>query len=124
MFESKAGVLFIGGIGFFVLAFVANAAVPMLMYRDIPEQTALETVSANAVYQFEDLNRRFPESFKKYVGDLKGEQWDATKIREKCAELIKEGRDIYVGEGCWHCHSQFVRPVSNESLRYGPVAQS
>jgi cytochrome c oxidase cbb3-type subunit 2 len=124
MFESKAGVLLIGGVGFFVLAFVANAAVPMLMYRDIPEQTAVETVNANAVYQFEDLQRRFPDSFKKYVGDLKGEAWDAAKIRERCAELLKEGRDIYVGEGCWHCHSQFVRPVSNESKRYGPVAVS
>jgi len=124
MFESKAGVLFIGGIGFFVLAFLANAAVPMLMYRDMPEQTALETVNANAVYQFEDLQRRFPESFKKHVGDAAGEKWNDAKQREKCAELLKEGRDIYVGEGCWHCHSQFVRPVSNESLRYGPVAKT
>ncbi|MBA4019967.1 MAG: cytochrome-c oxidase [Pirellula sp.] len=124
MFESKAGVLFIGGVGFFVLAFVANAAVPMLMYRDIPELTAQQVVNSNLVYQFEDLNRRFPDSFKKHVGDLKGESWDAAKIREKCADLLKEGRDIYVAEGCWHCHSQFVRPVSNESLRYGPVAKS
>jgi len=27
-----------------------------------------------------------------------------------------------IAEGCWHCHSQFVRPVSNESSRYGPVS--
>lgn len=124
MFESKAGVLFVAGLGFFILAFIANGAVPMLMYRDMPEQTALETVNANSIYQFEDLNRRFPDAFKKYVGDALGEQWTDVKWREKNAELLREGRDIYVGEGCWHCHSQFVRPVSNESLRYGPVAKT
>ena len=124
MFESKAGVLFVGGIGFFVLAFVANAAVPMLMYRDMPEQTALQVVNSNLIYQVEDLNRRFPESFKKYVGDPKAENWSSDKLREVCAQLLKEGRDVYVAEGCWHCHSQFVRPVSNESKRYGPVART
>ena len=31
---------------------------------------------------------------------------------------------MYVGEGCWHCHSQFVRPVSNESRRWGPVSET
>lgn len=124
MFESKAGVLFVGGIGFFVLAFVANGAVPMLMYRDIPEQSAREVVNANAVYQFEDLDRRFPESFRKHVGDLKEPKWTEDARRDEIAQLLKEGRNIYVGEGCWHCHSQFVRPVSNESLRYGPVAKS
>jgi len=31
---------------------------------------------------------------------------------------------VYIGEGCWHCHSQFVRPVSNESKRWGPVSKT
>lgn len=30
------------------------------------------------------------------------------------------GRDIYVSEGCYNCHSQMVRPFVSESLRYGP----
>ena len=29
-----------------------------------------------------------------------------------------------MGEGCWHCHSQFVRPVSNEERRWGPVSKT
>jgi len=124
MFESKAGILFIGGVGFFVLAFVANGAVPMLMYRDMPEQTAEQVVNANSLYQVEDLHRRFPDAFKKHVGDPTAQKWDAAKWRDVSAALLREGRDIYVGEGCWHCHSQFVRPVSNESLRYGPVAKT
>jgi hypothetical protein len=124
MFESKAGVLLIGGLGFFALAFVANGVVPMLMYRDMPEQTVAEVVNANFLYQVEDLNRRFPESFKRHVGDATGEKWGDDQFRAAGEKLLRRGRDIYVGEGCWHCHSQFVRPVSNESLRYGPVAQT
>lgn len=30
------------------------------------------------------------------------------------------GRDIYVSEGCYNCHSQMIRPFVDESLRYGP----
>ena len=29
------------------------------------------------------------------------------------------GRDIYVREGCYTCHSQMVRPFRDEALRYG-----
>ncbi len=30
------------------------------------------------------------------------------------------GRDIYVSEGCYLCHSQWIRPMRAEILRYGP----
>ncbi|MCC9597913.1 cytochrome-c oxidase, cbb3-type subunit II [Rubrivivax sp. JA1024] len=29
------------------------------------------------------------------------------------------GRDIYIREGCYGCHSQMVRPFRSETLRYG-----
>jgi cytochrome c oxidase cbb3-type subunit 2 len=29
------------------------------------------------------------------------------------------GRDIYVREGCYNCHSQMIRPFRAEALRYG-----
>jgi cytochrome c oxidase cbb3-type subunit II len=32
------------------------------------------------------------------------------------------GRDIYVREGCYNCHSQMVRPFRSETLRYGPYS--
>jgi len=32
------------------------------------------------------------------------------------------GRDIYVREGCYNCHSQQVRSLDDETLRYGPYA--
>jgi hypothetical protein len=115
MFESKAGVLLVGGLGFFSLAFLANAVVPVLMYRDLPEQSVTELPNANVLYQFEDLSRRYPEPFAAAYGE---------PTPAACAEALALGRQIYVAEGCWHCHSQFVRPVSNESRRWGPVSRT
>ncbi|ABI39080.1 MULTISPECIES: cytochrome-c oxidase, cbb3-type subunit II [Shewanella] len=33
--------------------------------------------------------------------------------------LQLEGRDIYVREGCYNCHSQMIRPLRAETERYG-----
>jgi cytochrome c oxidase cbb3-type subunit I/II len=38
--------------------------------------------------------------------------------------LENRGRAVYIREGCWYCHSQYIRPVGNESLRWGPVSQA
>ena len=32
------------------------------------------------------------------------------------------GRDVYVREGCYNCHSQMIRPFRAETLRYGPYS--
>ncbi len=32
------------------------------------------------------------------------------------------GRDIYLREGCYNCHSQMVRTLRSETLRYGPFS--
>jgi hypothetical protein len=31
------------------------------------------------------------------------------------------GRDVYIREGCYNCHSQMVRPFRAETLRYGAI---
>jgi len=33
--------------------------------------------------------------------------------------LELEGRDIYIREGCYNCHSQMIRPMRAETIRYG-----
>lgn len=38
--------------------------------------------------------------------------------------LELEGRDIYVREGCYNCHSQMVRPLRFETARYGEYSKS
>jgi len=36
----------------------------------------------------------------------------------------QRGRELYGTNICWHCHSDFVRPVNGEEYRWGPVSQS
>lgn len=38
---------------------------------------------------------------------------------EPYSALALEGRDVYVREGCYNCHSQMVRPLPAETERYG-----
>jgi cytochrome c oxidase cbb3-type subunit I/II len=51
------------------------------------------------------LNHKLPE----------GEKLAAIPYRP----LELQGRDIYVREGCYNCHSQMIRPLLPESQRYG-----
>ena len=34
------------------------------------------------------------------------------------------GRDVYLREGCYNCHSQMVRPFRAETLRYGEISKA
>jgi len=69
-----------------------------------------------------------PESLQTHVstvvrtdlGELKWMIADATDYTPQQAR----GRKIYIREGCWYCHSQYVRPVTGESRRWGPVSQA
>jgi cytochrome c oxidase cbb3-type subunit I/II len=38
--------------------------------------------------------------------------------------LELEGRDLYVKEGCYNCHSQMIRPLRFETARYGEYSKS
>ncbi|MFY7991460.1 MAG: cytochrome-c oxidase, cbb3-type subunit I [Fluviicola sp.] len=38
--------------------------------------------------------------------------------------LELEGRDIYVREGCYNCHSQMIRPMRFETARYGEYSKA
>ena len=33
------------------------------------------------------------------------------------------GRDIYIAEGCYNCHSQMIRPIISETKRYGEFSK-
>ncbi len=38
--------------------------------------------------------------------------------------LELEGRDIYIREGCYNCHSQMIRPLRFETARYGEYSKA
>jgi cytochrome c oxidase cbb3-type subunit I/II len=47
-----------------------------------------------------------------------------TTRQQPYTALELEGRDVYVSEGCYTCHSQMIRPFAWESARYGAVSTS
>jgi len=89
-----------GGFGCLALAAFVQGFLPMLEPQSL--QTKVTTVVRT------DL------------GELKWMEAQATDY----TELQALGRQVYTREGCWYCHSQFVRPVTGETRRWGPVSQS
>ena len=44
---------------------------------------------------------------------------EGIKMVRPYSPLEQRGRDIYIREGCYLCHSQMIRPFRDEALRYG-----
>ena len=109
---------FVAGLGCFAIAFVLSMVFPWMTlgsYHGMEFQT-LEQLAATPSREFVELAEDFPEAFEEAFGELGPEAY---------ADALQRGRDLYVGQACWHCHSQFIREVSNEAQRFGPptVAQ-
>lgn len=115
LFESKSSIFLAAGFGCFALSFVVMGALPWAMYLDEPERDLRTLAAEGILHEFVDLAERFPAPFAAHYGRVNEASF---------AEALSLGRDTYVAEGCWHCHSQFVRPVSGESLRWGPVSHA
>jgi cytochrome c oxidase cbb3-type subunit I/II len=47
-----------------------------------------------------------------------------SKMIEPYTPLELEGRALYLREGCYNCHSQQVRPLLEETKRYGPYSRA
>lgn len=112
MFERFSTILLVAGVGCFALAGVLEGWLPVSQLGKIPVQ-ALDEIAPEPSPTFVKLAEIYPDEFAQAYGD---------PTKESFHRALKRGRDIYIGEGCWHCHSQFVRPVSNENIRFGPVA--
>ncbi len=97
-YEKFSRIFLLAGLLSLVCAFLVLAIVPATMLEGVGQQVGMPTA--------------IPNDFQKYYGSL-----------EEYHNGLLRGRDVYISEACWHCHSQYVRPVSNENLRYGPVSQ-
>ena len=95
--EKFSGIFLIAGIFLFFLAIITLGIIPAYMVNkeDVPVGLPLAV----------------PEERQKDFASL-----------EAYHDGLRLGRDIYIKEACWHCHSQFVRPTANENLRYGPIS--
>jgi cytochrome c oxidase cbb3-type subunit I/II len=45
-------------------------------------------------------------------------------MQQPYSPLELAGRDLYVREGCYNCHSQMIRPFRHETLRYGAFSRA
>lgn len=104
----------IAGVVTFFLGFFLQGAMPVMTLSSIPTDSVAE-VAQDVSPHFVELASDYPEEFERYFGEPDAESF---------ARALQIGRDAYIAEACWHCHSQFVRPVSNEDQRFGPVSQA
>lgn len=116
MFESKASVFLIAGLGFFGISFLVMGLLPWLIYIDDEELTVQQLAEQGILHEFVELAERFPDRFARHFPD--------GVSTESFAEALSLGHKTYVAEACWHCHTQQIRPVSNENRRWGPVSQA
>jgi len=68
----------------------------------------------------ESRSTRVTRAVRTDLGDVKWLRYDAADY----SPLERRGRAVYIREGCWYCHSQYVRPVTGEDRRWGPVSEA
>jgi len=103
---------FVAGIGCFAIAFVLSMVFPWMSLHSYHgmDYVTLEELAAEPSLEFRQLAADHPAAFAAAYGEVGPESY---------ARALQRGRDIYVGQACWHCHSQYVRVVSNEAARWG-----
>jgi len=93
-------VALVAGVFFFFLAVVTQGILPFI-------EPSARTNRVTAVVRTD-------------LGQLK---WMLTEATDY-TPLQELGRRVYLLEGCWYCHSQYVRPVTGETRRWGPVSEA
>ncbi len=84
----------------------------MIRHEDIEKNLALMIILILVVLSFGGLTEIVPLLFQKEVTEpIAG--------LKPLPALQLEGRDIYIREGCYNCHSQMIRPLRAETERYG-----
>jgi len=102
----------IAGIVTFLLGFVLQGALPILTLRHVPVED-IDQISKTIPDTFFQLAEDYPQEFRQAFGEVNSGSF---------AEALRVGKATYIAEGCWHCHTQYIRPVSNEDIRFGPVS--
>lgn len=94
--EKFSTIFLLAGFVCFLVAFGLLGIWPALMTDAIDDLAPVKEV---------------PENFKVYY-----------KTVDEYQKALFVGKQVYIKEACWHCHSQYIRPVGNESSRYGLVS--
>jgi len=110
--ERFSATFLIAGVVTFLLGFFLQGVLPVVTQQSIHVQS-MEELTRDVLPEFAQLASDYPEEFKRSFGEVSSKNF---------AAALTEGKAIYIAEACWHCHSQFVRPVSREDLRFGRVS--
>jgi cbb3-type cytochrome oxidase cytochrome c subunit len=102
----------IAGVVTFLLGFFLQGVMPVMTLRKVPV-ASIADVTREVTPEQAELAEDYPAEFAAAFG---------APSAESMRTAVVEGKAIYIAEACWHCHSQQVRPASNENLRYGPVS--
>jgi len=108
--ERFSFIFLVAGLLFFGLAFAVSGWIPMLTVQDLEVRT-VEQMAAQPPLEFYELAEQYPQAYEKAFPGLSD--------TEAFAEALRTGHKTYVGEACWHCHSQQIRPWGNDEARYG-----
>jgi hypothetical protein len=103
----------IAGVVTFLLGFFLQGLMPVITLRKLAV-TPIEETAKTIPPEFDQLAEDYPKEFERYFGEVGPDSFE---------RALRIGKANYVAEACWHCHSQFVRPVSKEDLRFGPVSK-
>ena len=108
--ERFSFIFLVAGLLFFALAFAVSGWIPMLPVQDLEVRT-VEQLAETPPLEFFELQDQYPEAYEKAFGGM--------DVSTAFAEALRVGHKTYIGEACWHCHSQQVRPWGNDEARYG-----
>jgi cbb3-type cytochrome c oxidase subunit II len=138
--DRLTSILIAAGLLCFALAFTLSGLYPWLITDAREPEATIADVAQAVTLEFRHLKEVYPDAFDAAFvrgaeclteAELRAlpandprraqseEAWRAAH-----ADALRKGRDRYVAEACWHCHSQYVRPVANEDVRFGPVSQA
>ncbi len=108
--ERFSFIFLVAGLMFFALAFAVSGWIPMLPVRSLEVRT-VEQMAEQPPLEFFELREDYPEAFAKAFPSMTDS--------EAFAEALRTGHKTYIGEACWHCHSQQIRPWGGDVARFG-----
>lgn len=116
MIASRKNLFPIIGVLLSASIFLAMGLNPKTLRTDPSIQSIEQLAQVGIIHEFVDLAERFPEHFHR---DFPEGVTYAT-----FGEALKLGQQIYIAEGCWHCHTQQIRRDTQDVLRWGPESQT
>jgi cytochrome c oxidase cbb3-type subunit II len=128
-------ILLVAGVLCFVFSVLVSAVYPWAITDGRRKEATLEEISEIVSPDFKSLKDEYPVTFAATFPGAAEALTDRDLAalppedprraaseaawRKAYAHAIRRGRDLYIAEACWHCHSQYIRAVANEDIRFG-----